>query len=83
VQDARSAMPIRTAIRENMCFFIAVYVQFASGSVFGRLKSKEPLGMLVVPHRAAADTATDPGRGRRRNAQSNFSQIIPAAASAG
>jgi hypothetical protein len=45
-QDARNAMPIRTAIRENICFCIG-YIYFAPRRVLGCSKPNELLGMLV------------------------------------
>jgi hypothetical protein len=43
-QEARNAMPSRTAIREIMCFFIG-YIYFAPRRGSGCLKSNELLGM--------------------------------------
>jgi hypothetical protein len=43
-QEARNAMPSRTAIREIMCFFIR-YIYFAPRRGSGCLKSNELLGM--------------------------------------
>jgi hypothetical protein len=43
-QDARNARPIRTAVKEIICFFIA-YIYFALRRVSGCLKSNELLGM--------------------------------------
>jgi hypothetical protein len=45
--DARNAKPIRTANKENRCFFIA-YVYFAPRRVSGCHKSNERLEMLAV-----------------------------------
>jgi hypothetical protein len=43
-QDARNAMPIKTAVKEIMCFFIG-YMYFAARRGSGCLKSNELLGM--------------------------------------
>jgi hypothetical protein len=45
--DARNAKPIRTANRENRCFFMA-YIYFAPRRVSGCHKSNERLEMLAV-----------------------------------
>jgi hypothetical protein len=46
-QDARNAMPMRTAIRRSTCFFIG-YLYFEPRRVFGCLKPNEALEMLAV-----------------------------------